>query len=212
MTQQLAPGETALIGARTGYVATGVTADYVGTFGYLYNWYAVNDPRKLCPAGWHVPTDAEWTIMIQTLDPSQAVTSANVLTFAGAQSTTAGTVMKSTVINSPAGSGLGWDPATTPSPGTNTSGFSALPGGVRDSGGSFFNIRDNAFFWSATEGANTSTAWSRFLFYSDSNVFRSSILKSVGASVRCLRDCLFDYLWVSKYGRQKRPIGGNSAQ
>jgi uncharacterized protein (TIGR02145 family) len=56
-------------GARSEYDAAGVT-DYVVTYGYLYNWYAVNDPRKLCPAGWHVPTDAEWTNLIQFIDPT----------------------------------------------------------------------------------------------------------------------------------------------
>jgi uncharacterized protein (TIGR02145 family) len=171
-------------GARTEYVAGGV-AGYVGTFGYLYNWYAVNDLRKLCPAGWHVPTDAEWTIMIQTLDPNQAVTSVNVSTFQGTQSATAGTVMKSTVTNSSIGSGLGWNPG---SPGNNTSGFSALPGGYRfNFFGSFTSIRNNSFFWSATEYA-ISNAWDRYLTSYNSYVYRSVNGKSVGASVRCLRD------------------------
>ena len=170
-------------GARTEYVLTGVTG-YVGTFGYLYNWYAVNDLRKLCPAGWHVPTDAEWTIMIQTLDPMQLVNSTNVSTFTGAQSATAGTVMKSTVTNSSIGSGLGWNPG---SPGTNTSGFSVLPGGYRFSFGSFFSIRGFAFFWSATEN-DGSLAWYRDLNANGGLVNRSYSNKSVGASVRCLRD------------------------
>ena len=166
-------------GARTEYVLTGVTG-YVGTFGYLYNWYAVNDLRKLCPAGWHVPTDAEWTIMIQTLDPMQLVNSTNVSTFTGPQSGSAGTVMKSTVT----GSGLGWNPG---SPGTNTSGFSVLPGGYRFSFGSFFSIRGYAFFWSATEN-DGSLAWYRDLNANGGLVNRSYSYKSVGASVRCLRD------------------------
>ena len=170
-------------GARTEYVAGGV-AGYVGTFGYLYNWYAVNDLRKLCPAGWHVPTDAEWTIMIQTLDPYQAVTSGNVSTFTGIQSETAGTVMKSTVTNSSNGSGLGWNPG---SPGNNTSGFSALPGGYRDLNGSFDGIRHNAFFWSVTEYDNNN-AWNRILSKSNGRVGRDYYFKSFGASVRCLRD------------------------
>jgi uncharacterized protein (TIGR02145 family) len=170
-------------GARTEYVAAGVTG-YVGTFGYLYNWYAVNDLRKLCPAGWHVPTDAEWTIMIQTLDPSQAVNSGNVSTFIGVQSVTAGTVMKSTLTNSSIGSGLGWDPG---SPGNNTSGFSALPGGYRDLDGSFYDISGYAWFWTTTE-FDSSNAWYRGLEYSNSNVDRDYYYKTVGASVRCLKD------------------------
>ncbi len=172
---------TAVIGARTGYdVSVVPLSDYVGTFGYLYNWRAVNDPRKLCPAGWHVPTDAEWTIMIQALDPSQVVDG----TITGVQSATAGTVMKSTVTNSSIGSGLGWNPG---SPGTNTSGFSVLPGGWRDSGGSFNYIRNYAIFWSATV-FDIDYAWNRILFNLNGTVNRNINVKSVGSSVRCLRD------------------------
>ena len=174
---------TAMIGARTGYVASGVTGLYVGTFGYLYNWYAVNDSRKLCPDGWRVPTDAEWTIMIQALDPFQVVNSGNVLTFNGVQSTTAGTALKSQVTNTTAGSGLGWNPG---SPGTNTSGFSALPGGF---GGppNFIEIRNLAFIWSAT-GINGGTAWLRILKHVSGEVERAQLPKSTSASVRCLKD------------------------
>jgi len=171
-------------GARMGYVATDVT-DYVGTFGYLYNWYAVNDSRKLCPAGWHVPTDAEWTIMIQALDPSQVVSAIII----GVQSSTAGTVMKSDVTNPIAGTGLGWNPAIpSPNPGTNTSRFTALPGGLRSFSGSFVFIRDAAFFWSATEDGGTN-AWGRSLNVNNGDVFRGNYNnESVGDSVRCLRD------------------------
>ena len=174
---------TAAIGARTGYdVSVVPLSDYVGTFGYLYNWYAVTDPRKLCPDGWHVPTDAEWTIMIQQLDNMASATAV------GTQSAIAGTVLKSAVTNSSMGSGLGWNPATpTPSPGTNTSGFSALPGGIRSSIGSFGGFRSEAHFWSATE-FDPNTAIRRKLQFGDGLVYRLSHNKSVGDSVRCLRD------------------------
>ena len=175
-------------GARTGYVDNGVTGVYVGTLGYLYNWYAVTDSRKLCPVGWHVPTDAEWTTMIQVLDPNQVVTSANVSTFNGPQSTTAGIALKSDVINSTAGSGLGWDPYNPSSRGTNTSGFSILPGGRRRDDGSFLNIRRSSILWSATEG-DVNNAWYRSLdFFLGGQVYRGIDFKSVGASVRCLKD------------------------
>jgi uncharacterized protein (TIGR02145 family) len=142
---------TAIIGARTGYDVSVVPLnDYVGTFGYLYNWYAVNDSRKLCPDGWHVPTDAEWTNLIQIYDPGASASAS------GAQSATAGAVLKSNVTNTSAGVGLGWNPG---SPGTNTSGFSALPGGYRNFDGSFYSIRSNAFFWSATEYDFFNFAW-----------------------------------------------------
>jgi uncharacterized protein (TIGR02145 family) len=166
-------------GARTGYDVSVVSlSDYVGTFGYMYNWYAVTDSRKLCPAGWHVPTDAEWTIMIQQLDNTA---SATVL---GVQSTTAGTVMKSTVTNSSPGSGLGWNPSI--SLGTNTSGFSVLPGGYRYPDGSSDGIRFYAFFWSASE--DSSFALGRSLNANTGIVARVNDDKSVGAPVRCLKD------------------------
>jgi uncharacterized protein (TIGR02145 family) len=172
---------TAIIGARTGYVASGVTG-YVGTFGYLYNWYAVNDSRKLCPAGWHVPTDSDWNKLVISLHSGTTV--ADTSSTSSTQSTTAGTVMKSQATNSSVGSGLGWNPG---SPGTNTSGFSALPGGFRNGDGSFSNVRSSAFFWSATE-LDIYNAWGRYLSSSSGNVYRNYFIKSFGASVRCLRD------------------------
>jgi uncharacterized protein (TIGR02145 family) len=177
---------TAVIGARTGYdVSLVPLSDYVGTFGYLYNWYAVTDSRKLCPEGWHVPTDADLTIMLLTLDPSQAVNSRNVSTFFGIQSTTAGTVMKDTVTNPSTGSGLGWNPG---SPGTNTSGFSAHPGGLRFFDGNFYDIRVHAVFWSSTY-FDLDHAWYRYLDSGNGDVGRNYIAgKSLGASVRCLWD------------------------
>jgi uncharacterized protein (TIGR02145 family) len=174
---------TAIIGARTGYDVSVVPLnDYVGTFGYLYNWYAVNDPRKLCPDGWHVPTDSDWNKLVISWHSGTPV--ADTSSFSSLQSATAGTALKSQAINSSVGSGLGWNPG---SPGTNTSGFTALPGGYRNFVGSFNNIRDNAFFWSATEIDNYG-AWNRGLNGGNGNVYRSGILKTFGASVRCLRD------------------------
>jgi uncharacterized protein (TIGR02145 family) len=154
-------------GARTDYTgATGIPLGqtYVSTYGYLYNWYAVNDLRKLCPAGWHVPTDAEWTTLetyLNTVAPTGSV----------------GGKMKST-------SSL-WNSPNTGA--DNSSGFSALPGGYRTRSGGFSNIRNLAFFWSATE-RSTSNAWYRFLRYLSGNVNEDYDSKSVGASVRCLRD------------------------
>jgi uncharacterized protein (TIGR02145 family) len=76
----------------------------------------------------------------------------------------------------------------TPNTGaTNESGFSVLPGGYRYDSGSFINIRYNAFFWSATEDGYYN-AWYRYLGSNFGNVYRAINLKSVGASVRCLRD------------------------
>jgi len=159
-------------GARTDYTgATGIPSGqtYVSTYGYLYNWYAVKGIatagsttyKNICPTGWHVPTDAEWTTLTDYLGGVSV----------------AGGKMKST--------SLLWNSPNTGA--DNTSGFSGLPGGYRNIDGSFNNIRGSAFFWSASEYRSTS-AWSRYLNYGNSSVGRGSYSKSVGASVRCLRD------------------------
>jgi uncharacterized protein (TIGR02145 family) len=140
------------------------------SYGYLYNWYAVNDSRKLCPSGWNVPTDAEWTILINTLGGNNV----------------AGDKMKS----------MGTDYWNSTNTGAdNSSGFSALPGGYRfgadghPSNGEFKQISLNAFFWSATRGNEKETAFYRRLGSSNGDVYRlQDLYKSVGASIRCLRD------------------------
>jgi uncharacterized protein (TIGR02145 family) len=155
-------------GARSEYVASGVP-DYVSDYGYLYNWYAATDSRKICPTGWHVPTDSDWNKLVKSIDSAADTTGTET------QSSSAGTLMKKS------------DVLWTTNSGTNTSGFSALPGGYRDFDGSFFDIRYSAFLWSATE-SDYSSAWYRNLNRYDGDVYRNNYYKSVGASVRCLKD------------------------
>ena len=141
---------------------------YENPYGNLYNWYAVNDSRKLCPEGWHVPTDDEWTTLTSYLGGDL---------YAGGK-------MKSTVTQ-PTTSG--WNAPNTGA--TNESGFSAFPGGFRNSVGSFSSIRDYAIFWSTTElDGFIFYAWYRNLFANNGFVDRNNTNKSFGASVRCLRD------------------------
>ena len=135
---------------------------YENPYGNLYNWHAVADSKGLCPAGWGVPTDDEWTTLTNSL---------------GGESL-AGSKMKSTGTTYWVYQSEGTD---------NSSGFSALPGGYRSFNGSFYNIRRNAFFWSATEYGN-GLAWNRYLTFSTGIVNRLNYSKSVVASVRCLRD------------------------
>ena len=98
----------------------------LNVYGRLYNWYAVSDPRGLCPIGWHVPTDEEWTSMTHFLGGASE----------------AGGLLKTT---------YGWN-----NNGTNWSGFSGLPGGYRDiSSGNFNNAGINGSWWSSTpSGSN----------------------------------------------------------
>ena len=162
------------------------TPSNLTSYGYLYNWYAAKgiyktgviastDTLNICPVGWHVPTDSDWNNLVKFIDSGASTT------ITGTQSTTAGTAMKDT-------STL-WIVASSPSPGTNTSNFSALPSGYRGSGGLFVYVGIRTFFWSATE-YNTTTAWHRVLYNNSGNVnrYNTIIPKSSGNSVRCLRD------------------------
>jgi len=132
-------------------------------YGKLYNWYAVANTNQLCPTGWHVPTDAEWTTLT---------------TFLGGESV-AGGKMKST------GTQYWISPNTSA---TNSSGLSGLPGGLRTSFvGTFGNVGYDGGWWSSTEGP-TGNAWLRVLGYSNGDVGRGPNGKAYGFSVRCLRD------------------------
>ena len=132
-------------------------------YGKLYNWYAVNDARGLAPKGWHIPTDEEWTFLTDYLGGEEV---------AGGKMKTTGTTY--------------WESPNEAA--TNESGFSALPGGYRDFDGGFDDFRSYAFFWSATEGASDGNAWYRYLFNYNGPVGGFINSKSVGASIRCLRD------------------------
>jgi len=132
-------------------------------YGKLYNWYAVNDPKGLAPQGWHIPSDAEWTTLVNTL---------------GGELVAGGKMKEPGTVN--------W---TAPNEGAdNSSGFAVLPGGNRtNNNGTFLNVGNNGSWWSATE-FNSSNAWSRGLTYSFGGVGRGANNKRGGFSVRCLRD------------------------
>jgi uncharacterized protein (TIGR02145 family) len=129
------------------------------TYGKLYNWFAVNDPRGLAPTGFHIPTDEEWTTLTNYLGGEIE----------------AGDKMKSTT---------GWDEDGN---GTNTSGFAGLPGGYRSFNGDFTIIGASGNWWSSSEDS-TVNAWCRYLFYDNGGVDRDYYYKQNGFSVRCLRD------------------------
>jgi uncharacterized protein (TIGR02145 family) len=145
------------------------SASYAATYGRLYNWYAVNDPRGLAPQGWHVPTNSEWDIMTKYLDPTVDTTAL------GYTGTDVGTKMKNTT---------GWNNGGN---GTNSSSFEGLPGGNRDLTGEFGNVGDYGIWWSASE-YTTTFAWARFLTYTNSDVYRYHFKKPYGFSVRVIRD------------------------
>ena len=144
------------------------------TYGKLYNWYAaagiydaasLANPtlrKNLAPTGWHVPTDAERTTLTTCLGGE----------------TVAGGKMKET------GTAHWLSPNTDA---TNSSGFTALPGGYRSGGGPFYSYGTGGYWWSSSE-TETAYAWVYGLDYNYGNVFTGGGNMTGGLSVRCLKD------------------------
>ncbi len=160
-----------------GYDGTNVedakaTANY-NTYGVLYNWPAAmngaassttnpSGVKGVCPDGWHLPSDAEWKELTDSL---------------GGTSDAGGKLKETGTTH--------WNSPNTGA--TNETGFTALPGGSRSILGAFGNFGNLGYWWSATD-YDTSNAWRRYMGYSYSNVYRDYNSKEVGFSVRCVRD------------------------
>lgn len=138
-----------------------------GRYGALYNWEALKT-GKLCPKGWHIPTDSEWTTLTNSL---------------GGENNSGGKMKE--IMNDD--SIISW---TDPNVGaTNESGFSARAVGNREPTGGFSTSGRSCYFWTSTEdSANKTWAWSRILSNDNIAVGRFSISKATGASVRCVKD------------------------
>jgi uncharacterized protein (TIGR02145 family) len=134
---------------------------YKNAYGALYNGYTIST-GKLCPAGWHVSTNTEWSALLASL---------------GGESV-AGAKLKETGSNH-------W---SVPNSGaTNESLFTALPGGSRYSNGLFFSIKNLGYWWSPIE-RNTFNSWYRSMYYQDNAVSLNFIDSTNGFSVRCVKD------------------------
>jgi uncharacterized protein (TIGR02145 family) len=160
-----------------GYYGTNVTdakatSNYT-TYGVLYNWPAAmagsatsninpSGVKGVCPNGWHLPSDAEWKELTDYLGGASV---------AGGKLKETGTTH--------------WNSPNTEA--TNETGFTALPGGLRDDIGEFYNMGDLGVWWGATE-SGASTAWHRLMTYYLSNVLRGYDLTELGYSVRCVKD------------------------
>jgi len=136
-------------------------AAFGNTYGALYNWYAVNT-GNLCPAGWHIPSDAEWTTLTD---------------FLGGESVAGGKLKETGTTH--------WQEINTDA--TNESGFTALPGGYRNLNETFNFVGINGNWWTSTE-ENSTIAWSRYMYHGYSGVLSSYYSESYGYSVRCVRD------------------------
>jgi uncharacterized protein (TIGR02145 family) len=138
-------------------------ASYADTYGALYNWYAVNT-GELCPDGWRVPTAEDWEILISYLGGENV---------AGGKLKEAGTTH--------------WLEPNTGA--TNETGFTALPGGRRSTGGTFSVLRHEGYWWTSTEHETyLSSAWNRRMSYSSTKAQQHNLGKTHGFSVRCVKD------------------------
>ena len=134
----------------------------VATYGRLYTWFAVTDIRNVCPTGWRLPNDNDWTTLTNYL---------------GGVNIAGGKLKEAGITH--------W---TTPNAGaTNETGFTALPGGLRSYNGAYTFVGSNGFWWSSSEYSSTN-ALDRDMDYRFIGFFWNYNLKSYGFSVRCLRD------------------------
>jgi len=133
------------------------------TFGRLYNWYAVNDSRGICPTGWHVPSFLEWS---------------TIENFLGGDGVAGGALKSAT----------GWN---LPNIGaTNSSNFTALPGGHRDPNGGFGGLGYDGYLWTSSIGGwgGGNSSWTRTLNNSNQGFHYGGYGWGFGFSVRCVRD------------------------
>ena len=145
------------------------TSNYV-VYGVLYDWKAALDAS---PAGWHLPDDAEWKQLEIDLGMTQEEVNEDIFPYD--RGNDQGTQMKTK---------SGWHNNGN---GTNSSGFSGLPGGFYFSTGEFSFIESFGFWWSSSESSET-CSWSRGLGYNKNSISRNSNLKNNGFSIRCIKD------------------------
>jgi len=142
--------------------------DNCETYGPLYDWETA---KNICPTGWHLPSDEEWKQLEMQLGMIQS--EADDIDWRG---TDEGKKMKTIA---------GW---ANEGNGINSSGFSGLPGGFRNAFDTFHGLGAEGVWWSSTE-YSTEGAMGRMLGYENDEVYRfETFFKTVGASVRCLKD------------------------
>lgn len=140
------------------------TPTYSDTYGRLYNWYAVasTNTKNVCPTGWHVATDEEWTTLV---------------TYLGGEALAGGKLKETGTAH--------WLTPNTSA--TNKTGFTALPGGYRNTAGTFGLMGNTGYWWSSIEGGTT-FAWYYYIYFGTGNITRLDHEKHFGSSVRCLMD------------------------
>lgn len=137
------------------------------TYGLFYNWPAVADNRNICPTGWHVPSNEEWSALGIFLGGKDV---------AGGKMKSTGTIEQ--------GSGLWYFPNTGA---TNSSGFTALPAGYRINYGNYYSIGNVGYFWSSSDTTSLN-AWNYVLDANNESLIRNYNLQANGFSTRCCKD------------------------
>lgn len=136
-------------------------------YGALYNWHAVNS-GKLCPSGWDVPSDDQWYLLENYIEP-------------GIPQYELG--WRGTLVSPALKSSSNWPNNGN---GNNNFNFSALPGGSRSIGGNFPSPVNAGLWWTKTESSVSGQAYNRSLSALNNNILRGSIDKRSGYSVRCI--------------------------
>ncbi|MFN5207934.1 MAG: FISUMP domain-containing protein [Bacteroidota bacterium] len=156
--------QSAWLGLSTGAMCwyNNDSASFECPYGKLYNWYAVADTRGICPSGWHVPTDSEYTALGTALGG---------INIASGKLKTTGTQY--------------WSPPNTDA--SNQSGFSALPAGERYLNGVYYDQGTFIYLWCSTE-ATTTDGWRRYFGNVFGDFIRGTADKNEGHSLRCIRD------------------------
>jgi uncharacterized protein (TIGR02145 family) len=148
----------------------------VATYGRLYTFFTVTDSRNICPAGWHVPSDAEWTVLSNYLINNLFGFGGSGVQIGKSMAAKSGWTADLTAGN------VGNDQASN-----NTSGFTALPGGYRSAGGPFLLVGQQGH-WRSSTASGATTAWYRSLDYNDAILGPHDYGASNGYSVRCLKN------------------------
>lgn len=126
--------------------------------GRLYNWYVVNDSRNICPSGWHVPDDSEWTLLINSLGGSNK----------------AGDILKNK------------KPFLSENKRIKIN-FNANLNGYKAFDGEFCDYGVKSSWWTSSENVSN-TAWNRFIYSNSKSVFRDDEIKQSGLSIRCIKN------------------------
>lgn len=160
--------------------APAANEDNVAVFGRLYTWYAATDARNICPEGWHLPSDEEWTILENYLIASGFNYDGSLTGYKIAKAVSSTMYWDYSSVTGSAGN-------TDFPEKRNATGFTALPSGYRDYYGPFSTIGGSAFWWTST-GVLPSTAYYRAIQSNYLFISRNGYTKQDGFSVRCIRD------------------------